>query len=113
METRHAKTAPRAMERTGEYAVSAVRFSALGTLIYKLRVHRVRPGSVYPPLEILRAQLVSALAFGTRFVALCPTDGSAHAATAEIRLVEVEGIQYIRCDAEELPADHLAGVSAF
>jgi len=100
-------------QRRGEYAVSAVRFGADGALIQKARVHRVRPGSVGPPLEILRAQLVTAVEFGTRFVTLGPGAAGVFTAQFDLRLIEVEGVQYLRCDDQTLAADHLPGVVEF
>jgi len=54
-------------ERT-HYAVSALRYQSDRCRLYKVRVHRVRAGSVDPPMEVLRSQIVNALAPGATLV---------------------------------------------
>lgn len=113
METREATRPPTGEHHASEYVVSAVRYSSDGTHIYKVRVHRVRPGSVDPPLEILRTQLLAALEFGRTFVPVDTRRERGQQTQAALRIVRVDGQQYLRCDAQKLPADHLPGVAEF
>ena len=113
METRDATRTPTGERPASEYVVAAVRYSADGTHIYKVRVHRVRPGSVDPPLEILRAQLLGALEFGRTFVPVDTRRARGQQAQAALRIVQVDGQKYLRCDAQSLPADHLPAVPEF
>jgi hypothetical protein len=78
-----------------------------------VRVHRVRAGSVDPPMEVARSVVVSALECGTVFMAITLGAGGRYTAHAPVRLVDVAGDWYLRCDADPLPADDLLGVLEF
>jgi hypothetical protein len=102
-----------ASDRSTHYAVSALRYQSDGSRVYKVRVHRVRAGSVDPPMEVLRSQIINALECGTRFIAISLSEGGRYTAHAPLQLVDVGGERYLRCDMQPLAADDLPGVLEF
>jgi hypothetical protein len=96
-----------------DYAVSAVRYDIDRCLIHRLRVHRVRAGTVESPMDVPRAQIVSAIEYGRKFMAIQLDEGGRYSAYSPIRLVRLAGCGYLRSDEAELPADHLPGLSEF
>jgi hypothetical protein len=93
------------------YAVSAVRYEE--GLVRRVRLHEVRPGGVGPPLEISRAQLVQALQYGRIFVTIRKDESGKFSARDPLRLVTVEGADYLRCDERDHPRDDLFDLPVF
>lgn len=96
-----------------EYAISAVRYSEDRSTICRVRAHEVRPGSVGPPLEITREHLLAAVRRGMRFLAIRTDARGRYSAPAPVRLVEVGGRTYLRCDARAGSSDCLEGIEDF
>jgi hypothetical protein len=99
--------------QSSAFAVSGVRYDSNRCRLYKVRVHRVRAGSVDPPMDVPRSVIVNALEFGTTFMAITLAAGGRYTAHALVRLVEVDGETFLRCDADPLPVDDLLGVLEF
>lgn len=90
------------------YAVSAVRYEASGILIRRVLLHALAAGGMGPPLEIGREQLIGAVE-RDRVVAV-PNGTSA---PSPIRLIQIRGRCYLRCDELCEPADDLTGLPSF
>jgi hypothetical protein len=103
---------PPLSDEMADYAITAVRYDACRS-ICKLRVHEVRPGSVGPPLEISREQLVVAIKLGRRFVAIRADRSGRYSAPTHVRLMELDGRIYLRGDPHAWSCDELDGIQDF
>lgn len=92
----------------GHYAVSAVRYEAAGVMIRQVLLHELAAGGMGPPLEIGRDQLIGAVERG-RVVAV-PSGASE---PSPIRLIQIRGRSYLRCDDLYEPSDDLTGLPSF
>jgi hypothetical protein len=96
-----------------EFVVSGIRYDSNRCRVYRVRVHRVRAGSVDPPMNVPRSVIVNALELGATFTAITLSDGGRYTPHAPIGLVNVGGEWFLRCDTDQLPADDLVGVLEF
>jgi hypothetical protein len=96
-----------------DYAVSAVRYTAEGSLVHRVRLHEVLPVSVGPPLEVGRDELVGVLEAGRLVVAVRQHPGGRYSPITTIRLVGLKGRTYLRCDRMIAPSDDLSGLPHF
>lgn len=92
----------------GHYAVSAVRYEASGIMIRRVLLHELAAGGMGPPVEVGREQLIGAVERG-RVVAV-PKGTSA---PSPIRLIQIRGRRYLRCDEFCEPSDDLTGLPSF
>ena len=97
----------------GDYAVSAVRYTAEGSLVHRVRLHEVLPVSIGPPLEVGRDDLVGVLESGRLVVAVRQDPRGRYSPVASIRLVGLKGRSDLRCDGEMVPSDDLSGLPHF
>jgi hypothetical protein len=92
----------------GHYAVSAVRYEASGVIIRQVLLHELAAGGMGPPVEIGRDQLIGAVERG-RVVAV----PSGKSEPFPIRLIQIRGRRYLRCDEFCDPSDDLTGLPSF
>jgi hypothetical protein len=96
-----------------DYAVSAVRYSAEGSLVSRVQLHEIIAGRVGPPLEVGRDQLVGAVETGRVVVAIRKEPTGRYEPHGAIRLVGIKGRCYLRCDGDGSPSDDLSGLPPF
>jgi hypothetical protein len=91
--------------RRAEFAISGVKYDVDHRRVYKLRVHRIRAGEAGAPMDVSRGQLVSAVGYGTTFLVARVNDDGRVRPHAPLRVVQVDGVPYLRCDEERVPSD--------
>jgi hypothetical protein len=95
------------------YAVSAVRYTAEGALVQRVRLHELLPAEIGPPLEVGRDQLVDVLETGRLVVAVRVHPTGRHSPLTTIRLVGLKGRSYLRSDGVVAASDDLSGLPHF
>jgi hypothetical protein len=95
-------------DRWADYLISAVRFNAADTHIDRVRLHRDNGDTVGEPQDASRATVVQALERGTTFITMFwnAIDNNWKKG-AEVRTVTVDGVKYIRTDADRTKKDNL------
>ncbi len=102
-------------DKWADYLISKVRYNEADTHIINVLVHPDQGDSVGTGIQETRQQVVDLLAGGTTFATIYKkTDHSSKwTRGAEVQIVTVDGIKYIRTDADQTKRDNLGSLPRF
>lgn len=95
------------------YWISAVRYNVAHTHIDKARVHAVSGNSLVSPTEWTRQSIVDSIEKGYVFSTMFQDSNGKWVAGKEVRIVTVNGVKYLRTDANSKAADNLENLPEF
>jgi hypothetical protein len=94
-------------EKWADYLISMVRYNERETHINKVLSHADNSDSVGPGYERTRANVVELLKAGYTFVTIYKNNSGSYNRGAEVRIVRIEGTDYIRTDPDATKKDNL------
>lgn len=94
------------MIKWADYCISQKRMNLAGTHIDKVKVHADNGDTIGAGAEWPRNQVVNTIKSGSTFVTVDFRDGKYHRGE-DVRVVLVNGAEYIRTDANAKAADNL------
>ncbi len=95
------------MIKWASYAITRARYDDSRTRVVKVEVHEVTDGRIGPNRVWPRGNIVHLVEGGFRVVTAGPGGGSSLAPTDTVRLVRLDGEDYLRIDDEAVPRDDL------
>jgi hypothetical protein len=100
-------------DKWADYLISAVRYNSADTHIDSVRVHQDKGDTVGTGSDESRATIVAALQMGTTFVTIFMNAAGTWDKGAEVRTVHIDGVNYIRTDADRTKRDNLDRLPRF
>jgi Protein of unknown function (DUF3892) len=100
-------------EKWADYLISAVRYNAPETHIDALRLHEDKGNTVGSPTEVSRQRIVEFLEAGTNLCTIYKGDDNKWRRGAPVGIITIDGIKYIRTDADRIKADNLGDLPRF
>lgn len=96
-----------------DYGISAVQYDANETHINKVKVKEDKGDKFGSASEWTRSQVVNAIETGTTFVTIIKNAESKWSKGADVHIVEVNKVQYIRTDRNQTASDNLENLPTF
>lgn len=96
-----------------DYLISAVRYNDKHTHIDMVRCHEDGEGTIGTGQDISRDIVVSRIEAGYSFVTIVKGSDGKYRRGEDVRIIVVNGIKYIRTDANSLGADNLGNLPEF
>jgi hypothetical protein len=100
-------------ETWADYLISAVRYNAAETHIEKVQVREDEGEKVGSPSTWERSKVVSNLEGGNTFVTITESSDGTWQRGAEVRIVTVREVKYIRTNADATEEDNLEDLPRF
>ena len=100
------------MAKWADYCISAVHYNLERTHIVKVKVHLDTGDSIGGAIEKSRSEVVSLIESGKTFVTITSSNGSWHKGE-DVRIVIVNGVKYLRTDANSRASDNLGNLPEF
>jgi hypothetical protein len=102
------------MAKWADYLISAKRCDVLGAHIQKLQVHVDKGDVIGSPSVWLRSQVVDAIEDTSKtFFTITWTDDDEWKKGEKVHIVTVDGVKYLRTDANETDEDNLDELPEF
>lgn len=101
------------MAKWADYCISAVRYDAAHTHIVKVRVHVDSGESIGAATEETRSTVVSLIERGRTFVTIVLSSDGKWRKGEDVHIVTVNGVKYLRTDANSRAADNLGNLPEF
>ena len=101
------------MAKWADYCISRVEYNAPHTHIVKTEVRKDNDTSIGTAREWSRLDVVAAIKKGTTFVTVLKDERQQWTRDQEVRIIKVNGIEYIRTDANSKEADNLDRLPEF
>jgi hypothetical protein len=100
-------------EKWADYLISMVQYNVGQTHIVKVLAHTDDGDTVGAGYEEMRARVVQLLKAGYTFVTIYSNDAGKYNRGAEVRIIRIEGFDYIRTDADATKKDNLGSLPRF
>jgi hypothetical protein len=100
-------------DKWADYLISMVRYNEGETHIVKVLAHADDGDAVGTGHQTTRATVVERLKAGYTFVTLYKNNAGNYNRGAEVRIVRIEGVDYIRTDADATKKDNLGSLPRF
>ena len=102
------------MAKWADYCISAVRYDAEHSHIVKVRVHAYSDTGIGGYSEWTRSDVVNAIQRGSTFVTITLSqDKRTWHKGEDVHIVTVNGVKYLRTDANSRAADNLGNLPEF
>lgn len=101
------------MAKWADYCISAVRYNVERTHIVKVKVHADTGDSIGNATDWARSDVVSAIESGKTFVTITRTSDEKWSKGEDVRPVTINGVKYIRTDANSKASDNLGNLPEF
>ena len=101
------------MAKWADYGISAVRYNAVHTHIDKVRTHQDNGDSIGTASESARATVVAAIKNGTTFVTILVGADGKWRQGQPVRVIKVNGVEYIKTVDNGKAADNLENLPEF
>ena len=101
------------MAKWADYCISAVRYNTEHTHIVKAKVHTDGGETIGSASEWMRSEVVDAIGRGKTFVTITRTSEGKWNKGEDVRVVTVNGVKYIRTDANSKASDNLGNLPEF
>lgn len=101
------------VDKWADYLISAVRSNAAGTHIDAVKLHEDKGDRVGSAVEKTRQQIVTLLEGNTTISTIFKGPDDKWRRGADVRIVTIEGTNYIRTDADKIKADNLGNLPRF
>jgi hypothetical protein len=96
-----------------DYLISKVQYNEQDTHIVKVLAHPDNGDTVGTGSEVTRQRVVSLLDGGSTFATIYVGDAGKWLRGADVRVVTIEGVKYIRTDADATKEDNLGQLPRF
>jgi len=100
------------MEKWADFLISAVRYSADGTHIEKVRVHEDKGDTVGSPSESLRTEVVNNIKNGKTYVTIFKEQDKWKKGQ-DVHIIKVGNEEFIRTDKNQIARDNLENLLTF
>jgi len=100
-------------DKWADYLISMVQYNVGETHIVKVLAHTDDGDTVGVGYEETRARVVQLVKTGYTFVTIYKNDAGKYDRGAEVRIVRIEGSDYIRTDADATKKDNLGSLPRF
>jgi hypothetical protein len=100
------------MAKWADYGISKVRYNEKHQHIVKVKARVDNGDSIGPPTEMTRETVVKKLKDGETFVTIPLKDGK-FTKGEDVRIVKVNGVEYIRTDQNQKESDNLGELPEF
>ena len=101
------------MTKWADYCISSVRYNDDHTHIIKVRVHIDSGDTMSSATEWTRSEVVTAIESGKTFITITRTSDGKWNKGEDVRIITVNGVKYIRTDANSKPSDNLGNLPEF
>ena len=101
------------MAKWADYCISAVRYNAEHTHIVKVMVYPDNGDKLGNSSEWARLDVVNAIGQGNSFVTIYKNSNGNFDKGEDVRVVTVNGVKYIRTDANSKASDNLGNLPEF
>lgn len=101
------------MAKWADYCISAVRYNTEHTHIVKVKVHTYSGDAIGNATEWIRSEVVTAIEAGKTFVTITRTTDWKWNKGEDVRIITVNGVNYIRTDANSKASDNLGNLPEF
>jgi len=101
-------------DKWADYLISAVRYNAAETHIDQVRCHTDQGDSVGSPVNKARQTVVASIESGTTYATIYKdSNSSSWNRGADVRVVRIDGTNYIRTDADKTKMDNLGNLPRY
>ena len=97
---------------SGDYGITAVSYNSQNTHIESLRVTKIQNGKGSPEQILSRETIVTLIESGVRVITL-PSNENGFYIGAEVKVVEINYVKYLRTDSNRTAADNLGNLPRF
>jgi len=101
------------MAKWADYCISAVRYNPERTHIVKVKVHINSGDTIGTATEWTRSEVVTVIGAGKTFVTITRTTDGKWNKGEDVRIIIVNGVKYIRTDANSKASDNLGNLPEF
>ena len=102
------------MAKWADYCISEVRYNPEHTHIVKVKVHVDNGDTIGQPTEWTRNEVVTTIGDNKTFVTIVrSTDGKNWHKGEDVRIITINGVRYLRTDANNKAADNLGNLPEF
>ena len=101
------------MAKWADYCISSVRYNAEHTHIVKVKVHNDSGDTIGAATEWTRSEVVTAIGSDKTFVTITQTTDRKWNKGEDVRIITVNGMKYIRTDANSRASDNLGNLPEF
>ena len=101
------------MAKWADYCISEVSYNSEHTHIVKVSAREDKGDSLGSPSDWTRSQVVSALETNKTFITVTKGNDGKYIKGEDVRIITVNGVKYIRTDANSTAADNLGNLPEF
>ena len=101
------------MEKWADYLISGVKYNEQETHIDKVRRHEDLGDKVGPSQDVSRTTIVAQLDAGSTFATITKGSDGKWKLGATVRPITIDGVKYIRTDADRTKKDNLGELPRF
>ena len=101
------------MTKWADFGISAVRYSSDEAYIDKVKVHEDKDTEMGAGIEKTRKQVIAGMKLGQTYVTILKGDDGKWRRGQDVHIIEIDGEEFIRTDANKKKSDNLENLPQF